>query len=374
MLNRLHKAPYGVRFSLLALAAVGINMLGLALTQWLGWSLLFFDMIGTAVASLLGGAAVGLVVALISSVLGSLSIHDPTYLVYGYVNIVGALAWSVLPRTGRGYLGCYVFNIGKGATYRRAFSNIVLLGTATGFATSIAAWVITTFILHGHIVVAYGAATATGANNAVLTENLIAITHASDGLAKHFIVLLASMITNIPDKIISTASAVILIISYRTLPNYREQKRIIRENVSLPDAKIVGNRYILLMTCFGQIFLFSYFVWIITKDEEKAGLMLSFSIIVAVLVIMDRIYFRSIDRTHETDLEDSGAFYNVPDDFHMGHHKAVFEDILKLMAIAVSGTSFLIAMSGETACVPDMAESFTSAAHSTNLRRSTLLS
>ncbi|MBO9714005.1 hypothetical protein [Sphingomonas sp.] len=355
----LHKSPYWLRFLLLACAATGINMLGLALTQWLSWSLLFFDMIGTAVASLLGGAVAGMLVALASGALGSLLAHDPTYLVYGYVNIIGALVWAVLPRTGRPIFGCYVFNLGDGATYRRAFFNIMVLGIVAGLATSLAAWTITVFVLPASgDNLSFGANTAAGTNNRVLTAALIGITHADTGIVQKMVILLSSSITNIPDKIIATASAVLIIISYKTLPNYKRQKITIRSNSTPIGATIVSNRFLFLAICAGQAVLFVYVIRRLTGWDHHTGVMALLSAIVAILILADPVYFRSVDRDLSVSPEICELFYEIPQSFHMGHHKAVFEDILKLMAVSVSGASFIIAISSGSACVPETMESF----------------
>lgn len=348
---RLHKNwPYPARLAALVIICTFLNLIGLFGTEEIGWSILFFDMVGTAVASLLSGATAGILVAVLTGWIGSRALGHPQYFLFSMVNIGGALLWAVVPRMGRASFGGELFNPSFPAAYRRGMLNIVILGFAVGVCCSILAFVIQTYViplssvLHGAAPNTVGAGTATARNINFITRSIITSIGTGDGTSSEISSLISSVISNVPDKIIATVTAVILIFSFGTLPNYQAQKKAMREDYNFRNSRLIDNRPffgILLATSIAIILERTY---VVTQNMHSLGMMALLSMVIGVFCVADLPYLRSIDRRAANSHRDSALFFfDIPDNFDLRKQKDIFEDMLKMMVVIVSGISFLIA-------------------------------
>jgi hypothetical protein len=340
---------YRARFGLLVLACTALNLAGLISTQEIGWSILFFDMIGTAVASMLGGAAAGVLVALITGLFGSWILGHQEYTLFSIVNICGALLWAIAPRTGANILGGGMFNPSFPIAYRRGMTNILVLGFIVGICCTLFSFIIQAYILHMKAnadigpIASFSGGTSTSLNNINMA---ISLDHMLGGgyISRDGILLISSAISNIPDKIIATVSAVFLIFAFGTLHNYKEQKEAMRNDRKLRNCNVIDNRWLLITLLFTPLMVLPWMTYRITHSLTSMGLMGGLCALIAVISIADNVYTRSIDRqVNQQVVSGGGLFFVIPVDFELKKQKDIFEDTLKMMVVVGSGLSFALA-------------------------------
>jgi uncharacterized membrane protein len=237
------------------------NLLGLEVTEYIGKSMLFFDMIGTAIASFSNGLTAGISVALLSGFFGTFLLGDNHYFLFSIVNISGAIGWSVLPRTGRSIFGARIFDPEFPFAYRRELGNILMLGISVGVLCTFASFVVQRYVLdfsmHGPGgIYAVTAGSYTAMNNTVMVlglHNIIGEFLLIGGVDLHqeIILFLSAAISNIPDKMIATVTAVFVIFTVGTLPNYALHKEAINRDRQLTNCTVIDHKVILLLLALG---------------------------------------------------------------------------------------------------------------------------
>jgi hypothetical protein len=295
---------YLARYISLILTCVILNLSGIAVTQAVGISIFFFDMIGTAVAALLSGMTAGVVVAIISSTVGTIIVGKDSYCIFGVVNIMGAIGWSVLPRIGWPWLGSDIFNPDPSTGYQRLAFRIFVVGSLVGLGCTLASLLLLIGIFGidspagQQFIAVASSGSATGQNNSLLAaviHNLI-----SGSAVPHGSILtnaISLFVSNVPDKIIATATAVALIFSFATLPNFRSQK-----DAGSKYIKHYGKMrflYLLSMACFLYPFGRAISELLIPFDNVIMSVTMV-AICGVLIVIAPPRYFKSIDRTDTT--------------------------------------------------------------------------
>ena len=360
--------PYWARFLTIVTVGLVTNLAGLGVTQTIGWSLLFFDMAGTAFASLLGGAVAGLIVAIFTGLVGAWWI-DPHYYIFSIVNIAGALLWAMLPRLGVQRVGGDMFNP---HSYRRGLLNILAVGTVVGVICGIISWVIQAYVfkmsvlINNDIAVSLGSGTATSHNNIAMVR-ILAKMAVNNHIPPDVVIAFSALISNIPDKIIATATAVMIIFMFGTLPNFKQQKEYIRKNAQIVNLKWIDNRVLLFITCLIPAISILYVTWNVMRDFQSMLLMSFFCAFVIMSAFMDHAFLRSIDRLQPSEGEDqeqwglrSSLFYELPHGGELKLQRETFEDLLKILTVVVSGMSFVLSSyaGGHTTCNSEDLHSF----------------
>jgi hypothetical protein len=320
---------------------VALNLEGIAVTQAVGISIFFFDMIGTAVAALLSGLTAGVLVAIASSTVGALIIGNGSYCIFGVVNIMGAIGWSVLPRIGWGWLGSDIFNPDPSAGYQRLAFRVFVVGSLVGLACAVVSLVLQIGIFGldapaGQQLIALASSgSATGRNNsqlAALIYSFISGIHSSHPPVITAIVSLS--IANIPDKIIATVTAVGLIFSFATLPDFSKQKVLGSDHIKHP--KKMRSAYLIAITIFLYIFLNSLY-----KLRIEFNTILMSMVIIwfcgFIIAIAPPRYFKSIDRTDT----DSVCHFDETERYEF--IRDVFEDYLKAFLVLFALLNFVAA-------------------------------
>lgn len=88
---------------------VALNFVGIEITRKMD-SLLFLDLVGTALASLVYGPILGILVGFLTNAIAELFAHQPHYFFFAIVQAVCALFWGLIPRLAKGALLTDFFN------------------------------------------------------------------------------------------------------------------------------------------------------------------------------------------------------------------------------------------------------------------------
>jgi len=80
---------------------VALNFAGIEATRKLD-SLLFLDLVGTAIASLVYGPILGILVGFLTNAIAELFAHQPHYFLFAIVQAISALFWGLIPRLAKG--------------------------------------------------------------------------------------------------------------------------------------------------------------------------------------------------------------------------------------------------------------------------------
>jgi energy-coupling factor transport system substrate-specific component len=87
---------------------VALNLIGVLISRELE-SILFLDLVGTAIASLIYGPIHGALVGFISNGIGEY-LGFKYYFLFALVQAISAAAWGIIPRLSKGYLCTDFFN------------------------------------------------------------------------------------------------------------------------------------------------------------------------------------------------------------------------------------------------------------------------
>lgn len=344
--------PYWGRFITIVAGGTALNVIGLLATQVVGWSIFFFDMAGTAFASLLGGAVAGLLVAILTGSAGGLLV-SPQYYIFSVVNIAGALAWAILPRLGRPGIGAGLFDP---FSYRRGMINIVLVGLIVGCICSVVA-----FVVHAHVLNLTDAIDPANSAKSGLSgitdagtntsRNIVTVIRetsemlVNSSLPGEAIIAAITIAINVADKIIATVTAVTLIVMFGNLPKFSEQKKFIRKRSDLVNSKFIDHRAFLLALFVIQVGSITYVTWQATHNITSLALIAGFSLaIFCVVIFADPSYLRSLDREVAIGQANyNRLFYNLPFTYELKSPREVFEDLLKIIVVIASAVGFFIA-------------------------------
>lgn len=155
---------------MLLLACIGLNVLGFTLVARLGLPL-YFDMVGTAMAAIVLGPWIGVVVGLSTNAIG-LAITDSSSIAFALVNIVGALVWGYGARRLR---------------LCQTFPKYLLLNVLVAISCSLVASALLVLVFHG----------GTGHASETTTRNLSAM-----GNSLYFAVLGSNVVHSLADKLL----------------------------------------------------------------------------------------------------------------------------------------------------------------------------
>lgn len=363
LIQTLHSASYGVRLALMIAFSVALNLSGILLTQYMGWSLLFLDMIGTASASFIGGLPAGLSTAFLTGVAGQAMMPRGDYLLFSISNMVGAFVWAMAPRTGRPLFGSYIFSTNRAAKYRRIFANMFVLGGLVAIFTSFSSFIVEFFILRTKKIIYSGSTsdvnsfgTTVSENNLILLRELINLFPITKGVEDYATFALSIFVTHLPDKIITTAVAIVVVLSWGSLPNFTKQKEILRNKLKF-DGIVVRNNSNFIRFVY-LLFLANYLIYCNRFHPNPTILIIASVVCVLpgiILLTRDDAYLSSVDRLRNVEHgilsdclgstgSDDAPFYTFPENYHYGRYKNAFEDVLKICTIFISGVSVIVAV------------------------------
>ncbi|MDQ4086962.1 MAG: hypothetical protein M3177_02945 [Pseudomonadota bacterium] len=250
-------------------ACIAINLIGFLATQMLGNSVLFLDMTGTAFASLTRGIGYGVVVALASNFLGQFlpvewmpGTYDPeAYKWFAIANAAGAVSWAILPRLrviGPKLFGWLpkrdIFSSETEFGYRELLIYVSLVGTITGLVVAITGWIVQELIL------GCGRAPEICANASITASTSLTLTQAlnqwvgNDSLSR----LATLLAVNVLDKILATAAAIALALSWSHLPNHLQQAQHLADALPRYEASPIRKTATVLYCMFWTFFLVAY--------------------------------------------------------------------------------------------------------------------
>jgi hypothetical protein len=321
------------------------NLAGLVLCIVIGTPVLFFDMTGTAIASLSRGLGYGVVVALGSNLVGALFLpalpgFDPNiYMWFGFTNAVGALVWATLPRL--------IVHFQKGshhdflstntcAGYRTLLFQIASVGAAAGIIVGLAGLLTQN--------VALGCAgpdpsLCTKANPAVRTGYLISnfLHWGAFDWALPYVTLL---FFGIMDKVVATASAMMVIFVFYDVPNYNEQSKKLaayRES----QRQHPKTFWIATVAYIASVSFFAIMYWHLLFETSRSinpgRLLLYFSSFIGLLIFAAHPFGVPLYNVFHRKNADADKFFHEKSLIsRLSMHRDVYEDIMKTAVIAIT--------------------------------------
>jgi hypothetical protein len=344
--DRFKRMNPSVRFLSFMLLCVAINIVGLIVTQGASSSMFYFDTIGTALAALLSGLSGGLIVAFLSNILGAYFIGEPSYAFFGFSNAACAIVWAVLPRLGAPLFGSDMLHPGPAGGYARQIFRIFVVGIAVAVASSITSFFVQTTLLSIHIDTASNLIEAASGGNNVSKNNIILVAALMQSIEfnissdnSSIIFLISSLTSNIPDKIISTATAVVIIMSFFKVPRINKQILYIKSNKI--EVSEFYNKSIFYFLFIG----ITYYYFYMRMTNWSIG---SVSFIFGFLLIL--IFSRLVRYEITCVVDPYGVTKNHNDSFYpkylvdkpMSFQRDVFEDTLKIILVIFSISQFVV--------------------------------
>jgi hypothetical protein len=334
------------RFFVFLLLCITINNVGLFVTQGTSSSMFYFDTIGTALASLLSGLTGGLIVGFYSNILGAYLIGEPSYAFFGFSNASCAIVWAFLPRLGIPVLGSDILHPVTADGYARQISRIFVVGFLAAIASSITAFFVQTTLLSIHIDTVNNLVNAVSGGSNVAKNNIILVAALMESI--HFnistenssiIFMISSLSSNLPDKIISTAISVILIMSFFKVPRINKQSQSIKNN-SVSTSQFYNGVFVYLSTVFVS---YIYIYLNITVISMSCIIFLTVFLIVLLFARLARHDIARVADPYGTTTIHNSLFYKK---FHlenpMSFQRDVLEDTLKIILVVFSITQFII--------------------------------
>lgn len=349
-----------VRFMLWTLPfiwlCVLLNMAGMLLCIAIGSPILFFDMTGTAVASLSRGLGYGVFVGLASNFAGAVILppltgFDPqVYMWFGFTNAVGAVVWAVAPHVIVRYQAWRnktypdFFSTNPEVGYRTLLFQIVIVGTIAGIVVGLFGIATQMFALS--CTPQNNMDLCLQANPAVRSGYIISRFFHSGGAVDAFLPPLSLIAFNILDKTIATASAMMLIFIFCDVPNYNVQleklKKYRGHRTWEPKSfRIARFAYILCLLLFGLLYWRVLIAHLPATDFRKlAALVVALALLATLLLRGTGIPFHNL--FYRNNSANERIYHDKSLIAPQSVHRDVFEDILKTIVIAVTVVNLAI--------------------------------
>jgi hypothetical protein len=291
-------------------------------------SLLYLDMIGTAMVSLAYGPFHGALCGILSAFIGGTWVFQTDYSAFALVHVVGATIWGVLPRLLRGRLCSDIFN--PGYTYSQQFIGMLWIGAFSGLMCGIVAKLVSFgFALPQEAIPADlmgdNRHEALHAFTLEIVNKLIHCEGICDTPEWLFFAMYQAI--SIPDKIVIFATGVILI-------SYLKPKHRVKMN------GFFG--HVIVTSMYGRFFVLAYILSIIPyfgiildllqepiHREQVLFLILTAIIwLLPFLVIIFRVFEKDLKYFDSTEHRDREIYHRPQENL-----EKAFEDVVKLITV-----------------------------------------
>lgn len=338
-----------LRYFTFLLLCIALNVTGIVLTQQSAASMFYFDSIGTALASLIGGFAAGMITAFSSSIISANIIDLPSYAYFGFSNALAAMAWAILPRLGNNALGADLLHPTEVNGYQRLITRVFVLGTCVGVIVSIASFLVQISFLDvqidtkSKIMSVISDRTVVSKNNFILVAAIASNVDLSIFSENSILLVPISLLTaHVPDKIIATCTAAVLTMGFLRVPRINKQLILIRDNNI--STKQFFNKDVMYFI-FVALFISYYFLFL---NSYKLSAIIFVGIFI-FFVSTARLARKSITRVADpygSQPQNNQAFYakhmvREP----MSFQKDVLEDTIKFLTITFTISQFLASRS-----------------------------
>ena len=276
-----------LKSALILALCICINLFGI-LTSKVTHSVLFIDLCGTAVASLVYGPIHGALVGMTSNYLGQFylgpalggiyGINLDHYFIFGPVHMLAALVWSIVPRLLKGRFATDLFCDNKDHyPCGKLFIGIVCLALLSDIAASISAAIITQAYKMGCL--------ASEVYVSDFTCNLqILISRPNAVLHDQFLRLIVARVAmGFPDHIISFATAVLIVSHVLKGRRYIMAGKF--GNTIITNRPFVASLYFMLLV----FTMYKYVRLSLSEfgsDPTIASLLILFAFVISVLAII----------------------------------------------------------------------------------------
>lgn len=333
---------------------VAVNLTGFVATQYLGSSVLFLDMIGTAFASLTKGLGYGVVVGLASNFFGQFlpagwfpASYDPdSYRWFALANVAGAVSWCILPRlwiVGSDRFNWWpkrdIFLPNPEFGYRQLLWQICSVGTIAGIVVALVGFAIQQLVL------GCGANPEICANASVTTSTASSISQAFASIlgnepSARILTLLAF---NVVDKILTTAAAIALALSLSHLPDYRKQMEHLRGDaypryLASPIRKTAVVLYVIFWTLFLTVYIND-----IPYDRDHTATLLAclgfFMFLWVPLWFVREVPLYNV--FYQNDPADKKLFHDIAALRGQSFQRDVLEDVFKMFTVLLGVVNIL---------------------------------
>lgn len=339
-----------IRFILFSILCCLINIAGLIVSQSTPYSMFYLDTIGTALAGLLGGVNAAILVGLLSNVVGGYIIDASDFALFGICNMVAGISWAILPRMGSKIFGENIFAAHESNGYSMFIKSILTIGFTVGLITTIASFSVQAILFD--LTISPEKLTMKGsiAKSVVSINNIYLVGVFLQGFEgfidiknAQLFVFISSLISNIPDKILSTSVAFMIIVGAFRMPNFSDHKLAIsKEHINVSTK---WNRPV-----FGLIILTFYYIYLINIRYEnfnfnKIIFILAVFIFAASVLYLSRKYVsRSVD-PYKRHKEYVLFFARKDTRNYPSFRKDAFEDSIKLLTISFAISQFAVSYS-----------------------------
>jgi hypothetical protein len=312
---------------------------------------LFFDMTGTAIASLSRGLGYGVVVALASNIAGAIFLpalpgFDPDiYMWFGFTNAVGAIVWATAPRiivhfqknSSRDFL-----STDPSAGYRTLLYQISAVGAVAGLTVGLAG-LLTQYLALGCS--SSDMLPCTQANPAVRSGHLIS-TFFHIGTLDWMLPGLTLLSFGILDKIVATASAMMIIFMFHEVPNYNQQSKKLKsyresEKGNPRAFRIAIGAYV----CSLLFFFVLYGKLLFGEGQEVTPGKLAMFILTIILLAIFLLRPGGVplyNAFHRSNVEATNFYHDKTLIAAQSVHRDVYEDIMKTVIIVITLSGLII--------------------------------
>jgi hypothetical protein len=351
------RIPAPTRFLLFCFLCVFINLTGLLFSQATPYSMFYLDTIGTAMAGLLGGVSGGLLVGCLSNLVGGHIIKSPDYGDFALCNMAAGALWAILPRYGNLFLGSDIFEPSKKDGYRKMIIGIFSIGSIVGTVTTIVSYFVQTSLLNLNV-----SDNSLNLNSSIYTSvvsvNNILMTAAFAGSFpiidsvnnSGVYIFVASLVSNVPDKILSTSVAVILTVGFLRMPNFRAQILIIRQKPEkfreIWNRKLTGlmSLAVIIVYLTANVKNWHFHAMMFISIFSASVLFLLFFLRSSAKKVVDPLKY---NYRHEIYYNPHNHAKNYP-----GFRKDAFEDCIKIILSVFVASQFFVSMAITNGVLP----------------------
>lgn len=332
------------------------NLAGLLLCMGIGSPILFFDMTGTAIASLSRGLGYGVVVALTSNLVGALLLppligfNPEVYIWFGFTNAIGAVVWALAPRAivyaqarlnkpHKDFFSTDASKIG----YRTLLYQIVLVGVIAGIIVGLFALFTQRLALGCTIENQMKLCVET--SPAFRSGYIISTFFHSGGGYDWLLPAVSLILFDILDKIVATASAMMIIFIFHRVPNYNAQSAKLQEfrsrGLRPGSFAVAAVSYVMSLSFFAILYAFVLFD---RSQPWGAGQVTVYAVSFIVLLVFLRTtrFVPLYNLFHRNDDETRRFYHDKSLISQQSTHRDVFEDILKTVVIIVTVGNLLL--------------------------------
>lgn len=342
--------PSIFRFFIFCFLCCFINLLGLYISQLTSYSMFYLDTVGTALAGILAGVNGAIIVGLLTNIVGGYFIEAQDFALFGICNMAAGITWAILPRLCSKIFGENIFDPNIKHGYTKFLGSILSVGFIVGMIATITSYFVQSTLFELTISSDNIRMNGSIGKSVVSLNNIYLVGIFFKGLGQfidinnaNVFILVSSLLSNIPDKILSTSIAYMIVVGMFRMPNFSVQKGAISSNRINTSYK--WNKPTLSIIVFLAYYVYLYNLSEIKFDFSKILFLFILSIIVIMILYLSRKYFiRSTDpyKRHK-ELNLYFARHNINN--YPTFRKDAFEDSIKILTILFAVSQFAVSLS-----------------------------